>query len=83
MSIAAAGNMSTMMPACKRNTYAIAAIAFSILPSGADRAPMRIRQEKFITYIVPILLAESAGIFTYSIDDPGIGCFPDLISNRQ
>ena len=80
VSIAAAWNMSSVMPACKRNTYAVAAIALSLLPSGADGAPVRIWYKQIVSYIVPVLPAEFICIFTHSIQDPVIGCFPDLIS---
>ena len=58
MSIAVTRDMSSMVPACKRNTYAITAIALSLLPVGTYRAPVCVWYKMLIYYVVPLLTVE-------------------------
>ena len=77
--IAAARDMSSMMPACKRNTDTVTAIAFPFRSVAADRAFMCIWDKQFEPNVMPVPLSEFICIFTDGIYYPVIRCIPDFL----
>ena len=80
MSIAVTRDMPSVMPACKRNTDAVAAVTLSLAPSGAYGASVCVGSKDPVSDIMPVLLCKPVCVFAYGIYDLCIGSFCTNVS---